>query len=812
MRVDSRTVAVAAAGVLVTVALGAQVGSTAGAAAGVIASLAGLAGSAVVTIVQVRQSQQAAEETRTQELLEMFAPPRPLDDRADQGVSPGERPALSVARYLRADEQVVPFRGRPELDELLAWCGAGGRVRVRLVTGDGGAGKTRLALRLCNDLSARGWRSLWVRPGREEHAAEAVRKLGPCVLVVDYAETRDGLRPMLSDVVADAAAPDVRAVLLARGPGEWWQRLAASSEEQMARLLVEPPVVLGPIQVEGGPARLFDEALTAFADKLEVPRPDVPLALADPDPVMLEVHAAALLAVLDHAQESAAVPARSAAEVLDGLLGHEGRYWAQSATARGLDLDVAVQRLAVAVGCLIGADSEAAAAELMRRIPDLSDSAERRGQVARWLHDLYPEPLPTDDGPGAWLGPLRPDPVAERLILTELEARPELVSGLFTGLSGDQAVHGLTVLARASLRAQSGIGLIRSVLAADLEHLAAPALSVAMSTNLVLGDLLNEALGKQAIPAGPLRSAADAIPYPSFALAPVAVTVLTMLADQSEDIGERADHLLRLSSRLADLGRREESLAAAEESVQIRRRQAEAEPGTFRPALALALNDQTNPLGALGRWEDARASAEEAVQIRRDLARDSPGAFLPDLAMSLNNLAWCLNELGRPGQALAAADESAEIRRGLVKDRPELLSSLAATLNNRSISLAALNRPQEALAAVEEGTGIYRDLAQTRPDAFLSTFARSLNNLSNILAGQCSREEALAAVAEATRIFRLLALIRPGGYLRALADSLHNQSLCLAALGRHPEAMASMAESTHIRQLLTQGGPDPPSP
>ena len=727
-------------------------------------------------------------------------------------MSPGDRPALSVARYLRADEQVVPFRGRPELDELLTWCGAGGRVRVRLVTGDGGAGKTRLALRLCKDLAAQGWRSLWVHPGREAHAAEAVRKLGPCVLVVDYAETRDSLRSMLSDVVADAAAPDVRVVLLARGLGEWWQRLAANSPEQVARLLVEPPIVLGPIQVDGGPAVLFDEALTAFADKLGVPHLSVPLALADPEPVVLEVHAAALLAVLDHAQGSGAAPARSAAEVLDGLLGHESRYWAQSATARGLDLDVAVQRLAVAVGCLIGADSETAAAELMRRIPDLSDSAERRGQVARWLHDLYPETLPADDGPVAWLGPLRPDPVAERLILTELGTRPELVPGLFTGLSGDQAVHGLTVLARASVRAQSGIGLIRSVLAADLEHLAAPALSVAITTNMTLGDLLNEALGRQTVPAEVLRPAADTIPYPSFALAPVAATVLKMLADQSKDIGERAELLLKLVSRLAELGRWKESLAAAEEAVQIRRRQAEADPGAFRPALAQALNDQTSPLGILGRWEGARASAEEAVQIRHDLARDSPDTFLPELALSLNNLAWCLNELGRPGQALAAADESVKIRRGLVKDRPELLSGLAATLNNRSISLTALNRQEEALAAAEEATGIYRDLAQTRPDAFLSTYARTLNNLSNSLAGQGRRDEALAAVAEATRIFRLLALIRPSSYLRALADSLHNQSLRLADLGRHNEAMASMAESTHIHQLLTQGGPDPPSP
>src|SRR5215472_11213068 len=157
MRVDSRTVAVAAAGLLVTIALGYLAGHTAGPAAGVIAALVGLASSAVVTIVLERQSRQTADAARRQELLEMFAPPRPSEDIEDGAVSPSDRAALGIARYLRSDEQVVPFRARPELDDLLAWCGTGGRVRIRLVTGNGGAGKTRVALRLCTDLSAVGW-------------------------------------------------------------------------------------------------------------------------------------------------------------------------------------------------------------------------------------------------------------------------------------------------------------------------------------------------------------------------------------------------------------------------------------------------------------------------------------------------------------------------------------------------------------------------------------------------------------------------------------------------------------------------------
>jgi hypothetical protein len=59
----------------------------------------------------------------------------------------------------------VGFRDRPELGGLLEWCAAPGRVAARLVTGSGGAGKTRLALRLGQEMAANGWQSLWVPRG-----------------------------------------------------------------------------------------------------------------------------------------------------------------------------------------------------------------------------------------------------------------------------------------------------------------------------------------------------------------------------------------------------------------------------------------------------------------------------------------------------------------------------------------------------------------------------------------------------------------------------------------------------------------------
>ena len=98
---------------------------------------------------------------------------------------------------------------RPLTAGLLAWCEDDRMARgVRLVTGSGGVGKTRLSVELCARLNTNGWQC--VRVGdREETAALTVTRWGwsgPVLLVVDYAETRIGLGGLLRAVAGDAGA------------------------------------------------------------------------------------------------------------------------------------------------------------------------------------------------------------------------------------------------------------------------------------------------------------------------------------------------------------------------------------------------------------------------------------------------------------------------------------------------------------------------------------------------------------------------------------------------------------------------------
>ena len=722
-----------------------------------------------------------------------------------------KRASPPVAHYLRPEEAVVPFRTRPELDELKSWCGSGGHAAVRLVTGDGGAGKTRLALRFGKELTTKGWQLLWVWRGLEPDAVRAAHMAGkPCMLVVDYAETRRKLVDLLDAVAADRDGPDLRVVLLARSEGEWWYTLHDTAESRTRYLLdAQVPIALGPVFATGGPQEVFDDAVTAFAREMRTRRPEAKLILSDADPVVLVVHAAALLAVVNYATGTRLQgQAASGPEMLNALLQHEEHYWAGSAASRGLDLDPSVLRLAVALGSLIGAESETAAGELLSRIPDL-DSAERRGRVARWLHDLYPTARKSDAQPQEWLGPLQPDRLAEQHIANQLAMHPELIAAWFAGLKEARAAQALTVLARAALTQDHAVTLLRDALVADLDRLAVPALSVAVRTNPVLGELLSEIIPEQPVSQETLRRVAEKSPSPSFALAKPAAVVLQRLADDSTDDSERAGWLVHLSGRLADLDRQEEALAAIERATGIYRQLAKVRPHGFRSELAVSLNSQSMRLADLGRRGEALAAAEEAVSIYRPLAEKLPGAYQPKLVDVLHTQSYRLAELGRRPEALAAIEEVVHIYGPLAEKLPGAYQpKLADILNSQSMRLADLGRHPEALAAAEEAVRIYRPRADDLPDAFRSKLADVLHTQSYRLAELGRREEALAAIEEVVRIYRPLADARPNAFRRDLAGSLKSQSDRLADSGRREEALAAAEEAVRIYRQLIDARPD----
>ena len=128
---------------------------------------------------------------------------------------------------LRADVAAVDFHGRDaEMQRLQAWCTSDPPVSVRLATGAGGMGKTRLFLQLCERMRSEGWRSGFLRgEGDSQGVADVMRGPSSLLVVVDYAESRVTEIVTLLRAALAARGNARRVVLLARAAGDWWQEL-----------------------------------------------------------------------------------------------------------------------------------------------------------------------------------------------------------------------------------------------------------------------------------------------------------------------------------------------------------------------------------------------------------------------------------------------------------------------------------------------------------------------------------------------------------------------------------------------------------
>jgi tetratricopeptide (TPR) repeat protein len=699
-------------------------------------------------------------------------------------------PELSPAKLLSPDRGVVAFRGRErELAELRVWCLGEGRP-VRALVGAGGIGKTRLVRQLAADLAAQGWQCRFVR---QDHEAQIVDLTvagarEPLLLVVDYAETAVGLAHMLEAVVRVPERVRLRVLLVARGIGEWWDRLESATFQ--APSLLAPPLVLAPGLGEGVELeQVVQDALRDFGRVLGLTPPRAEIVLNQAAPPVLVVHAAALVALLG-ARDTAREPVRVRVEtgVLGELLRHEAVYWRRSAEPAGLaELDATTRRRVVAVACVADAPDEAGAASLLEAVPDLRGSPEAvRRKTARWLRQLY-----TPASPQTWFGSLQPDLLAERHVVEQFTASPDLADACVAGMAGERARRPLTVLARAMDHDDRALAVTGRLITLH-PGLVAPAIEVAIGAGERLAGLLTSVLPGLAMPPEAVDRADAALPGSTVLLAEVAVLLARrMLEEVPLDTDPRTPVWRRqhLALRLAQVGRSAQALPYNEQAVAICRELVEDDPERFTPVLAAAVNDLSVRLYEVGRTADALPYAEEAVRLLRasvehdqelrpalaaallnlgvwlwrterasdavpytgeavllyeDLMHTAGGRFLPDWAAALDNLGVQLHAVGQLEEAVRRTTLAVAMRLQLAEAAPDQYEPDAArTLTNAGMILRDAGRTEEARGALRRGVTMLRDLEQRHPGRFQVPLLRALNGLLQV--GVVGAEERSAA-------------------------------------------------------------------
>ncbi|MFF9772373.1 hypothetical protein ACF1HJ_01615 [Streptomyces sp. NPDC013978] len=760
-------------------------------------------------------------------------------------------------QVLRAEHAVVPFQARDELTILTDWCrtvATGPYTGVTVIHGAGGAGKTRLALELADQLATRhGWYTGYLRehPTGRDWLGTVV---SPTLIVLDYADARtadaEQLLALLKRRTDRGAAPAVVVMTARAVNGQWLTALTKAWNNDGHLVRMRDPLHLPPEHPAG--AALFRRAARVFHhgpdDELDLDAAD---RAAPADWTTLDYILLALLA----ARSSGRLPT-TREDLYEEVLTHERAYWAQTykknaGLNRDADAPLDVLNRAVASLTLRAPTTRKEINAALRAVEELSDDAPWRETIRTTLATCL------QPGPGDPLV-LRPDPIADHLTLHELHDDEDLLPAVLDGLDGDPLLAALRQLNRAAAAApDSATRMVQAWVSAGADRWQ-PILRVAAEQGGTALAALRQLIDNEP-PVPWLADLSRAIPFTTIGLPELGLRadlrrLAILRADASAQPADLAEQLLRtshrqsatgdrqaalasiteavdhyraltradpaaylpdlagslnnLSNRQGETGDRQAALASITEAVDHYRALTRADPAAYLPDLAGSLNNLSNQQGETGDRQAALASITEAVDHYRALTRADPAAYLPDLAGSLNNLSGCQSETGDRQAALASITEAVEIRRALTRDNPAAyLPNLATSLNNLSNQQSETGDRQAALASITEAVDHYRALTRANPAAYLPNLATSLNNLSNRQSETGDRQAALASITEAVDHYRALTRDNPAAYLPNLATCLNNLSVQQSETGDRQAALASITEAVEIRRVLTRDNP-----
>ena len=153
--------------------------------------------------------------------------------------------------------------------------------------------------------------------------------------------------------------------------------------------------------------------------------------------------------------------------------------------------------------------------------------------------------------------------------------------------------------------------------------------------------------------------------------------------------------------RYRDLGRREDALAAAQQSRAFRCELAEVEP-EYQQTLDISFDLLSDAYARLGRFEEAVIVKEEGLKIRRD-------------PWSLIELSTYYKRIGRFDDAVERAEEAVAIDLQRAEVQPRHLTLLMASLDHLSATYREVGRLDEALVLAAEVVAIHRDFADSHP-------------------------------------------------------------------------------------------------
>jgi tetratricopeptide (TPR) repeat protein len=691
--------------------------------------------------------------------------------------------------WLDPRHRTTRFQERPELENLLAWAASDDPSTpvVKLITGEGGSGKTRLAVELAARLAALGWIAGILTADDVERLpliAQALPEIfgyrHRVFIAIDYPE---GLGRELSRFLGQIPLPGegtIRVLLLARFGGAWWNSIHPSTE--IRHLIDRTPIELPPLGTDPAAAESrFSEAVQDYRLRILGPGTGpgwgtgVPAGLAEAArryATAVKLHALALASVL-HERDHGVLPGGEVlwTDPLAMLVSHERKHWREAALGRlSADCGQPLDDRILLTPTLVPAYREQDGAAAISRLPGLASRFPGESDdIATLLRNLYP---PEGASSLRWWSALPLDRLGETLLAEVLtdpsdgQSADDYVTALLGSVDLPQAVQGLTMMARLNADPEaSGIPAARisrcldTLIAANQSRLL-PALLVAdrqvapglrtSERHLASLDLIDTLTLVQSL----LR-------LPSHSLLQEAGLVLLDHADRILDSDEMRASALPEELRGIVPEMRELGIDLPTQTL------AHVHAGALRAQLLLRL----------GHAGEAIGPAASAARAMRAIFRATSGQ---DSA-----------------SRLAVDDQQLVIATG-PSDQTE---SLLHILDVYAQALRAVDRLQESAEVRRECAAVAGRLAESADEAARRTAALAFYKLADILLQLNQAEQAEQWARDAVRLTHA----SPDSPLAAEALTLWARTLGQA--GEHADAAAIAAEALRLhRQAADRTG------
>lgn len=724
---------------------------------------------------------------------------------------------MADSQLLRAEEELVPFHSAraPELAQLLAWMSDLQYPQaIRLITGQGGVGKTRLGLELCQLSVKGGWAAGFLDPSLgKKDMVESWEKIlvekKPALIIIDYAETRQAiLLELIKAVLSKKSTFSVRILLIARDGGEWWNSLP-SIDSQCEALLsgyaTTGPFPLPPLHSS------YESKLAAYKQSMAIYSSILGVAASNiiPDlesdyfehPLYLQM--AALIAL--HGERPT-----TADGLIKALLNHERRYWLGLLSNIFGENSGAYAQSLLALTTLAGGFVTARDAN-QRWQQYYQDNL--NGQSFNILFNLLIPLYPGKQG----LESVKPDLLGEGLV-SDAIIRPGgnmlLSSVLSSSASSEIKLNSLTVLSRITNKSSLLKEAIVEAIAQNFLNCYSEIIVVSKETVGKIPEYANLAFHTLS-PQKKSQLAGLIKPYisdNSVSLSELYLSVAEYFVQKSESKIEKnpngneekyqcAKDMYEYVNWLQRRNRSEDALAVSRKSLAYYE-SIDSKDVRYKAGYSIALLQYSDAIRDYGSPEEALIASKKALDNYERYVINSIKSNDSNYGVFILNYCEKLGDIGHTEEALKYSKKGLDIiENASLSDQNSVYNYMLA-LDNYATNLNAEGRYDDALYYYEKSLKVSEDLAKNNLDVVEPVFAGKLHSYALILFRNYRFSEAKIFLDKSLKVRERLALKNPERYEATYSRSLMISSKYLIEDGHCDLGMANAHVAYKISERL----------